>query len=48
MSMIQVKLLDGSVKEVEVGSSLLSIAKSLSQKLGKQALLAKFAPFNKA
>ena len=41
MSMIQVKLLDGSVKEVEAGSSLLSIAKSLSQKLGKQALLAK-------
>ena len=34
MSMIQVKLLDGSVKEVEAGSSL-------SQKLGKQALLAK-------
>ena len=47
MSMIQVKLLDGSVKEVEVGSSLLSIAKSLSQKLGKQALLAKVDGVNK-
>ncbi|WP_353937249.1 MULTISPECIES: threonine--tRNA ligase [Acidaminococcus] len=45
--MIQVKLLDGSVKEVEVGSSLLSIAKSLSQKLGKQALLAKVDGVNK-
>ncbi len=48
MSMIQVKLLDGSVKEVEAGSSLLSIAKSLSQKLGKQALLAKVDGVNKA
>lgn len=47
MSMIQVKLLDGSVKEVEAGSSLLSIAKSLSQKLGKQALLAKVDGVNK-
>ncbi|WP_369125318.1 threonine--tRNA ligase [Acidaminococcus provencensis] len=45
--MIQVKLLDGSVKEVEAGSSLLSIAKSLSQKLGKQALLAKVDGVNK-
>lgn len=40
MADIKVTLKDGSVKEFAVGTTLLEIAKSLSQKLGKQALLA--------
>lgn len=40
MSNVKVTLQDGSVKEVAAGSSYLDIAKGLSQKLGKQALLA--------
>lgn len=47
MSSIKVTLLDGSVKEFEAGSSLLEIAKGLSQKLGKSALLAKVDGVNK-
>ena len=47
MSSIKVSLPDGSVKEFESGSSLLSIAKSLNQKLGKTALLAKVDGENK-
>ncbi|WP_303064055.1 threonine--tRNA ligase [Acidaminococcus massiliensis] len=47
MSSIKVSLPDGSVKEFEAGSSLLSIAKSLNQKLGKTALLAKVDGENK-
>lgn len=47
MSSIKVSLPDGSVKEFESGSSLLSIAKSLNQKLGKTALLAKVNGENK-
>ena len=47
MSNIKVSLPDGSVKEFEAGSSLLSIAKSLNQKLGKTALLAKVDGENK-
>ncbi len=47
MSSIKVSLPDGSVKEFETGSSLLSIAKSLNQKLGKTALLAKVDGENK-
>ena len=46
MSNIKVSLPDGSVKEF-AGSSLLSIAKSLNQKLGKTALLAKVDGENK-
>lgn len=40
MANINVKLPDGSKKEVEAGSSLLEIAKSISQGIGKKALLA--------
>lgn len=40
MSNVKVTLKDGSIKEVPAGSSYLEIAKGLSQKLGKQALLA--------
>ncbi len=40
MSNVKVILKDGSVKEVAAGTTLLEIAKSLSQKLGKTALLA--------
>lgn len=40
MADIKVTLKDGSVKEFAIGTTLLEIAKSLSQKLGKQALLA--------
>ena len=40
MSNIKVSLPDGSVREFEAGISLHDIAKSLNQKLGKQALLA--------
>jgi len=40
MANINVKLPDGSKKEVEAGSSLLEIAKGISQGLGKKALLA--------
>lgn len=40
MADIKVTLKDGSVKEFTAGTTLLEIAKSLSQKLGKQALLA--------
>ena len=47
MPSIKVSLPDGSVKEFESGSSLLSIAKSLNQKLGKTALLAKVDGENK-
>ena len=45
--MINVTLKDGSVKEFEAGLSLLEIAKSLNQKLGKQALLAVVDGVNK-
>ena len=45
--MINVTLKDGSVKEFESGLSLLEIAKSLNQKLGKQALLAVVDGVNK-
>ena len=45
--MIKVTLKDGSVKEFESGLSLLEIAKSLNQKLGKQALLAVVDGVNK-
>ncbi len=47
MSAIKVTLKDGSVKEYAAGVSLLEIAKSLSQKLGKQALLAVVDGVNK-
>lgn len=47
MSAIKVTLKDGSVKEFAAGVSLLEIAKSLSQKLGKQALLAVVDGVNK-
>lgn len=40
MSNVKVTLKDGSVKEFEAGTTLLQVAKSLSQKLGKAALLA--------
>ena len=40
MPNVKVTLKDGSVKEFAAGTSYLEIAKSLSQKLGKQALLA--------
>jgi threonyl-tRNA synthetase len=40
MSQVKVALKDGNVKEFPAGTSLLEIAKSLNQKLGKQALLA--------
>ena len=38
--MINVELKDGSKKEFEAGVTLLQVAKSLNQKLGKSALLA--------
>ena len=41
MAKINVSLPDGSKREFEAGISLLDIAKSLNQKLGKTALLAK-------
>lgn len=47
MSAIKVTLKDGSIKEYAAGVSLLEIAKSLSQKLGKQALLAVVDGVNK-
>lgn len=47
MADIKVTLKDGSVKEFAAGISLLDIAKSLSQKLGKQALLAVVDGVNK-
>ena len=47
MSMIHVSLPDGSQKEVEQGISLKDLAKSLNQKLGKEALLAKVDGVNK-
>ena len=47
MSNIKVSLPDGSVREFEAGISLHDIAKSLNQKLGKQALLAKVDGENK-
>lgn len=47
MSAIKVTLKDGSVKEYAAGVRLLEIAKSLSQKLGKQALLAVVDGVNK-
>lgn len=47
MSAIKVTLKDGSVKEYAAGVSLLEIARSLSQKLGKQALLAVVDGVNK-
>ena len=40
MSEIKITLKDGSVKEFSAGISLHDVAKSLNQKLGKQALLA--------
>ena len=40
MANVKVTLKDGSVKEVAAGTTLLEVAKGLSQKLGKQALLA--------
>ena len=45
--MVKVTLKDGSVKEFEAGVSYLEIAKSLNQKLGKQALLAVVDGVNK-
>ncbi|MBQ3365406.1 MAG: threonine--tRNA ligase [Acidaminococcaceae bacterium] len=47
MSNVKVTLKDGSVKEFAAGTSYLEIAKSLSQKLGKQALLAVVDGVNK-
>ncbi len=47
MADIKVTLKDGSVKEVAAGSTLLEIAKGISQKLGKQALLAVVDGVNK-
>ena len=47
MSNIKVSLPDGSVREFEAGISLHDIARSLNQKLGKQALLAKVDGENK-
>ena len=40
MSEVKVILKDGSVKQYPAGISLLEVAKSLNQKLGKHALLA--------
>ena len=40
MENVKVTLKDGSVKEFATGVTLLEVAKSLSQKLGKQALFA--------
>ena len=47
MSEVKVTLKDGSVKEFATGTSYLEIAKSLNQKLGKQALLAVVDGVNK-
>ena len=47
MSNVKVTLKDGSVKEFTAGTSYLEIAKSLNQKLGKQALLAVVDGVNK-
>lgn len=47
MSEIKITLKDGSVKEFAAGTTLLEIAKSLGQKLGKQALLAVVDGVNK-
>ena len=47
MANVKVTLKDGSVKEFAAGSSYLEIAKSLNQKLGKQALLAVVDGVNK-
>ena len=47
MSDVKVTLKDGSVKEFAAGTSYLEIAKSLNQKLGKQALLAVVDGVNK-
>ncbi len=47
MSNVKVTLKDGSVKEFAAGTSYLDIAKSLNQKLGKQALLAVVDGVNK-
>ncbi len=47
MSEVKVTLKDGSVKEYAAGTSYLEIAKSLNQKLGKQALLAVVDGVNK-
>ena len=47
MADIKITLKDGSVKEFAAGTTLLDIAKSLSQKLGKQALLAVVDGVNK-
>lgn len=47
MADIKITLKDGSVKEFAAGTTLLDIAKSISQKLGKQALLAVVDDVNK-
>lgn len=47
MADIKITLKDGSVKEFAAGTTLLDIAKSISQKLGKQALLAVVDGVNK-
>ena len=47
MSEVKVTLKDGSVKEFAAGTSYQEIAKSLNQKLGKQALLAVVDGVNK-
>lgn len=47
MADIKVTLKDGSVREVPAGTTLLEIAKGISQKLGKQALLAVVDGVNK-
>ena len=47
MANVKVTLKDGSVKEVAAGTTLLEVAKGLSQKLGKQALLAVVDGVNK-
>lgn len=47
MADIKITLKDGSVKEFAAGTTLLDIAKSISQKLGKQALLAVVDGINK-
>jgi len=47
MPNVKVTLKDGSVKEFAAGTSYLEIAKSLNQKLGKQALLAVVDGVNK-
>lgn len=47
MADIKITLKDGSVKEFAAGTTLLDIAKGISQKLGKQALLAVVDGVNK-